>query len=201
METPKAVVNYRLATSLDEMCGRCMYFDAEDGDCVMVAGEADANYVCNLFRAATGPDDMAADPDDCDMPMMMSGTIAKADPGRRMVFGWANVSMTSTGAEVIDAHADSIEPAALEAAAYDHVLNFRATGEMHKGEALGRLVESFFVNADKLEAMGLPSDALPTAWWVGYKVDDPEVFAKVLDGTYRSFSIQGRAERVPVEDS
>jgi hypothetical protein len=126
--------------------------------------------------------------------------IAKVDEARRMVFGWANVSMTASGAEVIDAHADSIEPADLEAAAYDHVLNFRQAGEMHKGEALGRLVESFFVNPDKLQAMGLPADALPTGWWCGYKIDDPDVFAKVLDGTYRAFSIQGRAERILVED-
>jgi hypothetical protein len=117
-----------------------------------------------------------------------------------MVFGYANISMTADG-EVIDAHSDSIDPDTLEAAAYDHVLNFRQAGEMHKGEALGRLVESFFVNPAKLASMGLPENALPTGWWVGYKIDDPEVFAKVLDGTYRAFSIQGRAERVPVEES
>lgn len=118
-----------------------------------------------------------------------------------MVFGFANVSVTADGEQVLDAHSEMIDPVDLESAAYDHVLNFRATGEMHKGESVGRLVESFFINPAKLAALGLPEDALPTAWWVGYKVDDPEVFAKVLDGTYRAFSIQGRAERVPVEEA
>ena len=116
-----------------------------------------------------------------------------------MVFGWANISLTADGTEVIDAHADSIPPADLEAACYDHVLNFHASGEMHQGEAVGELVESCFFNKDKLEAMGLPENSLPTGWWVGYKLS-PEAFAKVLDGTYRAFSIQGKAERVLVED-
>lgn len=117
-----------------------------------------------------------------------------------MVFGFANVSMTSDGVEIIDAHTDSIDPDTLEAAAYDHVLNFRASGEMHQGGAIGRLVESFVITPTKLAAMGLAGNALPQGWWVGYKVDDPAVFEKVLDGTYRAFSIQGRAERVPVEE-
>jgi hypothetical protein len=158
----------------------------------MMAGTVQADMTCDLFMAPAEPEG--------DMPMMMSAEILKSDPGRRMVFGFANVSMTADGGQVVDAHRDMIDPDDLESAAYEHVLNFRATGEMHQGEAIGRLVESFFINPAKLAAMGLAEDALPTAWWVGYRVDDPDVFAKVLDGTYRAFSIQGRAERVPVEE-
>lgn len=101
------------------------------------------------------------------------------------------------GTELVDLHGDSIPPEVLEDAAYDHVLQFREAGVDHAGESVGRLIESFVATPDKLEALGLSRDALPQGWWTGWKVDDPKVFEKILDGTYKMMSIQGRAE---VED-
>lgn len=114
----------------------------------------------------------------------------------RLVFGWANVAATVDG-EVVDAHSDTIEPATLEKAAYEYVLKFRDAGQMHSGGSVGRLVESFVVTPQKLVAMGLPGDALPQGWFVGFKIDDAGVWAKVKNGEYPMFSIQGRAKRVP----
>ena len=34
-------------------------------------------------------------------------------------------------------------------------------------------------------------------WWIGFKVTDDDVWAKVKDGTYPMFSIEGEAVRVP----
>ena len=69
---------------------------------------------------------------------------------------------------------------------------------MHEGEAVGQMIESFMVTPDKLEAMGLPPDALPQGHWVGFHIPDSDVFAKIKDGTYGGFSIQGDAIREEV---
>ena len=127
--------------------------------------------------------------------------IAKTDEAERLVFGFANVSIAKDGGEIVDLQGDIIEPSELESAAYDFVLKFRETGEMHdKGAvkgAVGKLVESVVFTPEKLEAMGLAKDAVPCRWWVGFKLA-PEAFAKVADGTFRMFSIQGTADREEV---
>ena len=123
--------------------------------------------------------------------------IAKLDEADRLVFGFANVSIAKDGEEIVDLQGDIIEPADLEAAAYEFVLKFRDTGEMHKGGSVGTLVESMVFTPDKLEALGIAKDAVPCRWWVGFKLA-PEAFEKVKDGTYSMFSIQGRADREEV---
>ena len=125
----------------------------------------------------------------------MSHQVAKVDADRQIVFGWASVAIDKAGTPVLDHHADLIDQESLENAAYGFVLDFRETGELHRGVAKGNLIESVVFTPEKLEAMGLAEDALPTAWWVGFHVEDAETFAKVKDGTYKMFSIQGRAVR------
>ena len=126
--------------------------------------------------------------------------IAKTDDEHRLVFGWANVAVGADGVQVEDLQGDLIDPHDLEFAAYDFVVKFASegTGEMHRGDAVGRLVESFIVTPEKLAAMGLvakSADALPkAAWWIGFQVE-PASFAKVKDGTFKMFSIQGTGER------
>ena len=128
-------------------------------------------------------------------------TISKTDDAERLVFGFANVSIAKDGGEVVDLQGDIIEPVELERAAYEFVLKFRASGEMHdKGDvkgSVGKLVESMVFTPEKLDALGLAKDALPCRWWVGFQLE-PEAFAKVKDGTYKMFSIQGRADREEV---
>jgi hypothetical protein len=117
-------------------------------------------------------------------------TISKNDPEKQYVFGWANVSKID-GELVVDSHNDTIDLAELENAAYQFALNFNseAAGEMHKGEAKGRLIESFMVTPEKLEKMGLPNNALPSGWWIGIHITDTELFEKVKSGEYQAFSI------------
>jgi len=120
--------------------------------------------------------------------------IAKLDEDQRLVFGYASLSIAKDGTPLTDTDNDQIEPHELERAAYDFVLNSRATGEMHQGVAKGALVESFVFTPEKLAKMGLPPDLVPARWWVGFKVD-PDTFAKVKSGVYKHFSIQGSATR------
>ena len=129
--------------------------------------------------------------------------IAKIDEAERLVFGYANVSVAKDGGEVVDLHGDIIEPSVLEKAAYEFVLKFRDTGEMHDQGSVqgtvGKLVESMVFTPEKLEAIGLAKDAIACRWWVGFKLS-PDAFAKVASGEYRMFSIQGKAEREEVTD-
>lgn len=129
--------------------------------------------------------------------------LAKADEDQRLVFGWANVTVTREGQPVVDLQDDLIEPEELEQAVYDYVLEFRCGGEEHDParRQQARLVESCMFTAGKLEAMGLPEGSLPLGWWVGFYVDGDEAWEKIKNGGYRMFSIEGTARREPVEGS
>lgn len=128
-------------------------------------------------------------------------TIAKMDPDQRLVFGWASISITAGGEQLEDLQHDLINPDDLEEAVYEYVLNFRDTGEEHRPHLRkkGKLVESCVFTAEKQRAMGLPDGILPVGWWIGFKIEDDEAWEKVKNGTYRMFSIEGKAQRVPVE--
>lgn len=128
-------------------------------------------------------------------------TIAKTDDDKRLVFGWASISFTADGEQLEDLQHDIINPEDLEEAVYEYVLNFRDTGEEHRPHLRkkGKLVESCVFTLEKQKAMGLPEGILPVGWWIGFKIEDDEAWEKVKNGTYRMFSIEGKAQRVPVE--
>ena len=134
-------------------------------------------------------------------PQQNDFTIYKKDDDKRLVFGWASVSIRTNGETIEDLQNDIIEPEDLEEAAYEYVLNFRDSGEEHMPNLRkkGRLVESCVFTKEKMKAMGLPEDALPQAWWIGFKVDDDKAWEKVKNGTYNMFSIEGKATRVEAE--
>ena len=128
-------------------------------------------------------------------------TIIKSEDDKKLVFGWASISITAGGEQLEDLQHDLINPEDLEEAVYEYVLNFRDTGEEHRPNLRkkGKLVESCVFTAEKQKAMGLPEGVLPVGWWIGFKIEDDEAWEKVKNGTYRMFSIEGRAQRVPVE--
>jgi hypothetical protein len=119
--------------------------------------------------------------------------IARLDNDRQIVFGWASVAFTKSGAQVIDSHHSMIDTEDLETAAYLFTLQFRELNECHGPGTCGQLVESFMVTPEKLEMMGLAKDALPTGWWVGFYVEDDAVWNKVKMGELPMFSIEGMA--------
>ena len=128
-------------------------------------------------------------------------TIAKTEPDKMLVFGWGNVAVDADGTQIEDLQGDIIDPEELEKAAYDHVLNFRNTGERHDPgmRKKGRLVESCVFTKEKQAAIGIPPGVVPEGWWVGYKIDDQDAWEKIKKGEYQSFSIDGKGERTPVE--
>lgn len=127
--------------------------------------------------------------------MKLTGKIVKRDDEKFLVFGWFNVSKDKDGNLVVDSQGDSISIEELEQAAYNFVLNSRVGGEMHETFGVARLVESMVFTKDKLKMLGLPEDSLPEGWFGGFKVTDTEVWQKIKNGDYKSFSIGGRAIR------
>lgn len=132
-----------------------------------------------------------------------SFTVYKADDDHRLVFGWASVAVTVTGEELEDRQHDIIDPEDLEDAAYEYVLNFRDTGEEHLPgyRKKGKLVESCVLTKEKQRAMGIPDGVIPVGWWIGFKIDDEDTWNRVKNGTYKMFSIEGKATREPVQKS
>lgn len=126
--------------------------------------------------------------------------ITKINPDRREVFGWASITEMK-GEPVFDLQGDYIETSELEKAAYDYVLDSRVGGEMHQRmkksapKQVGTLIESFVVTPEKVEKMGLPEGALPSGWWIGFKVNDDSVWKSVKDQKYTGFSIHGKGVR------
>lgn len=149
------------------------------------------SFVSGLFE---GEDFSKADTED-------SFSIFKTDDDKRLVFGWASVSITVDGEQLEDRQKDMIDPEDLEEAAYEYVLNFRDTGEEHipTMRKKGKLVESCVLTAEKQKAMGIPEGILPIGWWIGFKIEDDEAWEKVKNRTYKMFSIEGKAKRIPVE--
>lgn len=128
-------------------------------------------------------------------------TILKTDNDKRLVFGWASIAITVNGEQLEDRQKDMIDPEDLEESAYDYVLNFRDTGEEHipTMRKKGKLVESCVFTVEKQKAMGIPEGTLPVGWWVGFKIEDDDAWERVKNGTYRMFSIEGKANREPIE--
>lgn len=135
-----------------------------------------------------------------------TGVIAKVDADKRQVFGWASVSAIN-GEEVVDLQGDVVPIDEIEKSAYEYVIKSRKGGDMHRrmskfdqGGPLhtADMIESFVVTPEKLEKMGLPSDALPHGWWVGYHVNDDKQWEMVKSGERAGFSIHGKGTRTAI---
>lgn len=122
--------------------------------------------------------------------------ITKTDADQNLVFGWGQV-IHEDGKDpaTLDTQGDIVDEATLEKAFYGFAEDARLTGEMHQGEGIGKMVECMVFTKAKQEALGI--DLKKVGAWVGFRVP-PETFAKVKDGTYPAFSIQGMGRRVPV---
>lgn len=134
------------------------------------------------------------------------GTISKIDEEKRQVFGWASLS-TVNGEPVVDRQMDFIPIEETEKSAYTYVKESRKGGDMHKRVKKGLtsnwdeplhtsdLIESMVFTKEKIAKMGLPEDALPEGWWVGFQVNDDEQWQLVKDRKRTGFSIHGAGRR------
>lgn len=133
-------------------------------------------------------------PDQCCVDVLFDITKSNSDEG--LVSGWANVAVNADGSLPLDWQDDIIRPEVLEKAAINFMLDYRGSGVMHEGESKGVVVESIVFTKEKQACIGIPEGTIPEGWFITVKVLDPDVFAKVKDGTFRMFSIQGSAKRI-----
>lgn len=194
LRVDQRLANYRPATDIAKSCGVCSNYDAGCCGCCVVAGPIRPDYTCDVFETAppVGP-----------TTVEMSGAyrVAKSNDDQQVVFGWANVAVRKDSTQVLDYHDDIIDPADLEAAAYDFVLMSRASGEDHAGQVDAECVESVVFTVEKARAMGIPDGILPEAgWWLGFYIPDRDAYDRAR--TSKSmFSIEGTAIREPVTDA
>lgn len=134
--------------------------------------------------------------------------IAKFDVERQLVFGWAYVTHDTQGNVVVDKSGEFIDDyEELESAAYQFVEKSRVGGDSHQRDMtvnfgpkkVGTMVESMVFTPEKLAKMGLPPGILPTGWWVGFRIEDPEVWKAVKEGKRPAFSIHGSGKKETVE--
>lgn len=134
-----------------------------------------------------------------DLDLRWEGEISKVDVDKQQVFGWASI-VEMNGEPVVDLQGDYITIDEVEKSAYDYVHKSRKGGDMHLRDNFGgpvsksHMIESFVVTPEKKQSLGLP-ESTPTGWWVGYQVNDPELWAKVKNGERTGFSIHGRGVR------
>lgn len=127
--------------------------------------------------------------------------IAKFDEELKTVYGWASVN-TEKGMVVTDHQDDQVSDAEIVKAAHDFISSSRTGGLLHArtddGSAHrgGDIVESLVMTPDVQKALGI--DLGKTGWFIGYRVDDPDAWTLVKNGTLKAFSIGGKARRVPV---
>lgn len=160
------------------------YYD--DNGCRHSVTSEESVYICDEIPVKD--DEMFVD---------IGFNLYKAKEDEQLVSGWANVSVNADGSIPLDWQDDVIAPATLEKAAIGFMLNYRDSGVMHDGQPpVGTVVESIVFTKEKQEAIGIPEGCVPQGWFITVKVHDKEVFAKVKDGTYKMFSIQGTCRRV-----
>lgn len=123
-------------------------------------------------------------------------SVMKSCDEKKQVFGWASVSVRVQGDVVVDQQDDMIAIEDLESAVYQYTANFGKAGEMHQKSNVGDLIESVVFTSEKAKAMGISLESLPQGWWVGFHIHDEQVWAKIKDGTYSMFSIEGTASRM-----
>jgi len=119
-----------------------------------------------------------------------------ADKG--LVSGWASVAVNANGSIPLDWDNDIISPYELEDAAINFMLDYRESGVMHEGDAVGVIVESIVFTKEKQAAIGIPQGCVPEGWFITVKLYDMYVFEQVKQGKYKMFSIQGKGQRIAI---
>jgi hypothetical protein len=136
--------------------------------------------------------------DSGDLVLMVEARIAKAEDTQRRLFGWASIAVMKNGQSLLDLQGDVIEIEDLAEGWYGYVKESGELNFLHREDCRASLIEAIVFTPEKLDALGLPPDALPLGAWVGYELDDEADYQRVKDAGYFMFSIEGSALREPV---
>jgi hypothetical protein len=131
------------------------------------------------------------------MKFGLSFEFEKADAEGRYVRGWASV-IEIDGAPVYDTQGDAISMGTLRKAAHKFVTDARVAKAMHRGEAVGEVVESVIIDDEFAKATGMSTGK--RGWWIGMAVHDDKIRKRVKAGELKAFSIGGRGKRRKIEE-
>lgn len=126
---------------------------------------------------------------------MADAEIFKTDDELRLVFGFASV-IEKDGTVVTDTQNDIIETNELLRSTTAYMEKSREGKMMHSGGKIGEVVHSFPLTADIAKSLGIHTAQY--GWIVGMRVSSDSVWEMVKKGELQSFSIGGRATRVPI---
>ena len=125
-------------------------------------------------------------------------TIHKVEPEKRVVWGWAYVSVDKNDNTVVDHSGEMTSIYTIEDAAIGYALKSRAMGVMHRREngtvkRMGSMVFSMVFTKELQKVLGIPDGILPQGWLCAYYVEDDETWEAVKSGKLACLSIGGRA--------
>lgn len=120
-------------------------------------------------------------------------TITQKSANGDLVFGYCSTVADTEGNLLIDDGRDMIPPYVIEDAAYEYNAKHRQSSVMHVLRGQGELIESVILTAEKRQAMGLEPG--PTAWWVGFRVTNPDTLAAIKSGELSEFSVGGWSQK------
>ena len=120
------------------------------------------------------------------------GTILKRNDEERMVYGWANISVTG-GDIVVDKHGEMIVAEELEKAATGFMKSARIAKAMHEGASVGEVVHSMPLTAQIKKAFGVKTPH--EGWMIGMHIKNDEIWKRVKSGELKAFSIGGTARK------
>jgi hypothetical protein len=129
--------------------------------------------------------------------------IIKSDGRGQFIRGWAYVAADEAG-QVVDYSGDvlgglTVEEGMAEVKKMAHafVCDFRTARLVHKGKAIGEVVESVVIDDEIAKVLGITTKR--RGWFIGMRIDDEAVQKSVRDGVLRQFSIGGRGKRTALE--
>lgn len=122
--------------------------------------------------------------------------VSKSAPDGRFVRGWAAVTSVH-GEAVVDWGGDVLPIDVLREAVCEYMEESRVAKVMHKGVAIGAVIESVMVDDEFCEAHGITHGK--RGWWVGMRIDNPSTQKAIVRGDFKGFSIGGRGKRIDVK--
>lgn len=125
--------------------------------------------------------------------------VAKREPVKRTVTGWAALSLDAKGNPVIDHQGDYIPVEELEKAASQLMKDGGSgrAGEMHE-RRVGDIVEMAVLTPDKLQQLGYQNADGPAGLVVTMKIHDDKAWERIASGELNELSISGTGERVAI---
>ncbi len=120
------------------------------------------------------------------------GKIVKVDKRLGLVFGYA-MNVLKDGETYYDLHNDHVDDDELLKSALDFAENSEVAREMHGSVDKGAVVFTFPLTTDIAKAFDI--ETVHTGLMIGMR-PTADVLDKFADGTYKGFSIGGKARRV-----